>query len=289
MRLVRHHDAADFLRATGTHLGAAEIEHSLILGATLGLRDGPSSAPSPAPYLASVWDGDALVMAALHRPPQPLVLADVRTDASGAAAALMARDLQAADQAPAHVLASVEAAAAFAAAWCRAAGCRAMVAMRQRLHALTQVEVVRCAAGAMRRAGPADEAVVGAWAWAFAQEAIGEASEGESRATAERRIAAGEVWLWDDGEPRAMAATTRPTPGGIAINSVYTPPAGRGRGHATALVAALSRRMLADGRRFCVLFTDLANPTSNAIYARIGYRPVRDFTLYRFVPTEPGE
>jgi predicted GNAT family acetyltransferase len=37
---------------------------------------------------------------------------------------------------------------------------------------------------------------------------------------------------------------------------------------------------LAEGRRFCVLFTDLANPTSNAIYARIGYRPLADFTLY---------
>jgi predicted GNAT family acetyltransferase len=95
--------------------------------------------------------------------------------------------------------------------------------------------------------------------------------------------------VWDDGGPRAMAATARPTPGGIAVNSVFTPPAGRGRGYATALVAALSRRMLADGRRFCVLFTDLANPTSNAIYARIGYRPVRDLTFCRFIPNAPGE
>jgi predicted GNAT family acetyltransferase len=66
------------------------------------------------------------------------------------------------------------------------------------------------------------------------------------------------------------------------VNAVYTPPEQRGRGFATACVARLSARLLAEGRRQCVLFTDLANPTSNAIYARIGYRGVADFELCRF-------
>jgi hypothetical protein len=61
------------------------------------------------------------------------------------------------------------------------------------------------------------------------------------------------------------------------INAVYTPPEQRRRGHATASVAALSAKLLAAGRASCVLFTDLANPTSNAIYRRIGYAPVIDF------------
>ena len=52
---------------------------------------------------------------------------------------------------------------------------------------------------------------------------------------------------------------------------MYTPPELRGRGYATALVAQLSSQLLAEGRRFCFLYTDLANPTSNAIYERIGY------------------
>ena len=30
------------------------------------------------------------------------------------------------------------------------------------------------------------------------------------------------------------------------------------------------------GRRFCFLYTDLANPTSNAIYERIGYVRICD-------------
>ena len=82
--------------------------------------------------------------------------------------------------------------------------------------------------------------------------------------------------------PVAMAAAVGPTPGGIRISAVYTPPAERRRGYATALVAALGRAQLEVGRRFCLLDTDLANPTSNAVYRRIGYRPVRDDTHWAF-------
>ena len=36
------------------------------------------------------------------------------------------------------------------------------------------------------------------------------------------------------------------------------------------------------GAQHVVLFTDLANPVSNAIYQRIGFQPVRDSTLIDF-------
>ncbi|MBA2569295.1 MAG: GNAT family N-acetyltransferase [Actinobacteria bacterium] len=62
-----------------------------------------------------------------------------------------------------------------------------------------------------------------------------------------------------------------PTPNGIRIGPVYTPPELRGRGYASALVAKLSSSLLAGGRRFCFLYTDLANPASNKIYERLGY------------------
>jgi predicted GNAT family acetyltransferase len=47
-------------------------------------------------------------------------------------------------------------------------------------------------------------------------------------------------------------------------------------------VAELTRRLIAGGRQFCFLFTDLANPTSNSIYQRVGYRPVTDVNLWVF-------
>jgi uncharacterized protein len=79
------------------------------------------------------------------------------------------------------------------------------------------------------------------------------------------------LMLWDDGEAVSVAGFGGETPNGIRIGPVYTPPELRGRGYATALVAELSAQLLAEGRRFCFLYTDLANPTSNAIYERIGY------------------
>ena len=90
------------------------------------------------------------------------------------------------------------------------------------------------------------------------------------------------ILLWEDaGEPVSLAGWGGRTPNGIRVGPVYTPPHLRGRGYATALTAELSQRLLdgrlfEGGRRFCFLYTDLANPTSNAIYERIGYRRVAE-------------
>ncbi|MGE5275304.1 MAG: GNAT family N-acetyltransferase, partial [Verrucomicrobiota bacterium] len=56
----------------------------------------------------------------------------------------------------------------------------------------------------------------------------------------------------------------------------------RGRGYATSLVAGLSQSLLDAGRRFCFLYTDLANATSNAIYERIGYVRVAESAMVAF-------
>jgi len=80
----------------------------------------------------------------------------------------------------------------------------------------------------------------------------------------------------------SIAGYGGPTPNGIRIGPVYTPPDLRGRGYASALTARLTQTLLDGGRRFCFLFTDLANPTSNSVYQRIGYRPVTDVDLWRF-------
>ena len=79
-----------------------------------------------------------------------------------------------------------------------------------------------------------------------------------------------------------MSSYGSKTPNGIRIGPVYTPPEQRGNGYATALVAEQSAWLLAGGRRFCFLYTDLANPTSNAIYERIGYERVADAAAYIF-------
>ena len=80
-----------------------------------------------------------------------------------------------------------------------------------------------------------------------------------------------------------MAGWSGPTAHGIRVNAVYTPVELRGQGYASATVAALSQLLLDRGYRFCCLYTDLSNPTSNAIYKRIGYDPVTDSSVYRLI------
>jgi GNAT superfamily N-acetyltransferase len=290
VQLVAYDGVESFLAAAQPTLERREAEHSLLLGSALALR-AARRAPDAPPYFATVHDGAAgLVTAVAYMtPPFPLLVAPVRGgadedgDADAEALELIARDLRERGHRPTGVLATPLLAERFVELWCRAAGVRARIKVRERLHVLTEVRPVPAPAGEMRLATARELDLVAGWIAAFEVEAVGDrAAAARSREAAERRIAEGQMHLWDDGGPRAMAAWSRPTPRGVSVNAVYTPPALRGRGYATALVAGLSRKLLAEGRAFCALFTDLANPTSNAIYARVGYRPLRDFTHYRF-------
>jgi hypothetical protein len=88
--------------------------------------------------------------------------------------------------------------------------------------------------------------------------------------------------LWEDEEPVSLAGWGGRTPNGIRIGPVYTPPEHRRRGFGSAVTAEVSARQLAAGRRFCFLYTDRANPTSNKIYMDLGYEPVCDSVYYAF-------
>ena len=126
-----------------------------------------------------------------------------------------------------------------------------------------------------------------AWFRAFIAEALptrGRPTHAEAEAHLERSldIRLGEdkqsgICLWDhEGDVVSLAAFGGETPNGMRIGPVYTPPERRRRGYASAITAALSEQLLASGRRFCFLYTDLANPTSNRIYRAIGYEHVCD-------------
>jgi predicted GNAT family acetyltransferase len=103
------------------------------------------------------------------------------------------------------------------------------------------------------------------------------------RETCENTIGDENFYLWEkDNKIVSMARKARPTKNGMAINYVYTPMEFRKKGYATACVSELSQNILNAGKKFCVLFTDLANPISNSIYQKIGYKPVNDYASYKF-------
>ena len=91
------------------------------------------------------------------------------------------------------------------------------------------------------------------------------------------------VWESESGGIVSMAAKVYgDTPNGQRISLVYTAPKSRGKGYASSVVAFLSQNILESNKKFCFLFTDLKNPTSNKIYQLIGYKSICDFNQYHF-------
>jgi uncharacterized protein len=276
----RFRDAADFLGAAGGFLGAREAEHNLMLGLA-GLLTANPYLYGPSPYFAAVQLGGETVAAALRTPPHNLVLSE--TSAPAAVEALAGDIAEAFDELP-GVVGPKDVSLRFAELWSRATGQRAQRAMANRAFRAETVRAPRAVSGSMRRAGADDRPLLIEWIAAFQDEAMGGHSHRSADDAVDEYLARtdGGVYLWEDGEPVSLAGYGGPTPNGIRIGPVYTPPAYRGRGYASALTAELTALLLSSGRRFCFLFTDLANPTSNRIYERIGYEPVTDIDEYRF-------
>lgn len=135
----------------------------------------------------------------------------------------------------------------------------------------------------MRRAKECDRFLLIGWCKAFIREAIGDdAVKNDEVRLVDRHLSEGSLYLWQDNIPVSMAGFSGATPNGIRINLVYTPPLYRKKGYATSCVAALSQTLLDARCKYCFLFTDLANPTSNHIYQTIGYQPVCEMNNYWF-------
>lgn len=163
---------------------------------------------------------------------------------------------------------------AFVEEWTELSGRPAHLEMHERIYELTEVHMPEGIPGKMRKNTPEDAPTIATWAKAFVKEAVHETlSEEQAQKVAERD----NFFIWEvNGERVSLAAASGKTPNGIRVNFVYTPPEHRGKGYASANVATLSQHLLDSGNRFCALFTDLDNPTSNAIYQRMGYCPVID-------------
>ena len=278
MEVARFDDAAAFLAEAEPLLLADEARHNLILGIASTIRDSPDHYPSRSLWL--VRDEGEVAAAALRTPPYNLILAAPRSDDALAALARgIAADL------PGVVGAEPEA-VGFADLWSQQTGLRARTNMRQGIYALEQVQPPSAVPGSARVATADDRELALRWWIDFGEEVLHEGGPGRDRAeaTLDHRLSSPSagILLWEDGgEPVSFAGWGGPTPNGIRIGPVYTPPELRGRGYATALSAELSQRLLdgrlfEGGRRFCFLYTDLANPTSNAIYERIGYGRVAE-------------
>jgi predicted GNAT family acetyltransferase len=283
-------DPAAFLEAARTTLAASPVQSTVVATvADRAARDAADGRPPPPDhwYVIAREAGRVAGVGMRTAPfePRPLFLLPMPDEAARA----LARALHARGEEVRGVNGALPAARVFAEETARLTGRTARVNIHTRLFQLDElIPPRRSVPGRLRRATADDLQLVRAWFAAFLADAdeqagrpAGSMRDGipEDEATL-RRIDAGYVWLWEDADGRQvhLTAANPPSLGVSRIGPVYTPRDQRGRGWASAAVAAVSQHLLDLGARPC-LFTDQANPTSNGIYIALGYRPVVDMAF----------
>jgi GNAT superfamily N-acetyltransferase len=215
----------------------------------------------------------------LHTPPFPVLL----TDMTDEAAAALAHELGAAGHEVPGVNAPEHAAWAFAKTWRQRTGTEVSAQRQMRLFRLAQLSWPSpMPEGKARLATAADRDLLISWFGAFSRD-VGEAYVHDQGTAVDERLSYRGLTIWESGGiPVSLASVTRAVAGMVRVGPVYTPPELRGRGYAGAVTATVSHAAADAGAAEVLLYTDLANPTSNALYQRLGYRPVEDRVMLAF-------
>ncbi|KOG29497.1 acetyltransferase [Streptomyces viridochromogenes] len=274
-------DVDDFLARAGDFLRSRPVLHTVPLTVTEALSTrGADAYGYDAPIFGLLERAGEVRATFFRTPPRRLTLTPLTPEEADSLATHLA-DLG-------HSLPGVNAdhdtATSFAQAWQRHTGARPALHERERLYRLgTLTPPEPFPEGRGRIAGEEDRERLMLWHREFVTD-IGGTPAADNGSWADTRIADERVTLWEtpDGTPVSMAGRTPMVAGQIRVAPVYTPAHLRGRGYAGAATVEVSRAALAAGAAEVLLFADLANPTSNGLYQRIGYRPVADFAVYDF-------
>ncbi|HOF67562.1 MAG TPA: GNAT family N-acetyltransferase [Candidatus Fermentibacter daniensis] len=272
-------DPVRFLEAVGPMDLEQEAMNRLPLAICRRLSESPTHDEKAFLYLAR--EGRVMTGAAVRTPGRNIVL--LSGPRWGHVDCLMLRDalISAGVDLP-GVFGPFEPARSFSAVWCDLMETVPVIRMQLGAYILVEVRLAP-GPGALVQATSSDADFFWEWEKAFSIDCYGELQPHFTREAAERLLASGEVFFWViDGEKVSMASSNRTTERGAVVYLVYTPPALRGRGYASSVVAALTKRQLDSGLSYCTLFADIANPVSNSIYQRIGYEFSGRFTEIAF-------
>ena len=276
MKVVRHQNVREFSERAGPWLAEAEAENNLILGICSDLASSPERFPSE-PYLMMVENETGIAGAALMTPPRDLII----TRTPVAAVRLLAQYLIQSDVPVPGVLGPPNAASVFAKCWVEKTGSRCRPGMGLRIYQCDRVDLAAHGPGCLRTAADDDLPLLVEWRRDFCRE-VGHAVGEDHRAAVENFLADRRLYVWENGRTVSMAGWAGETVSGLRLGMVYTPPEFRRRGYATSCVAGLTQLLLDSGKSHCFLAADLANPTSNGIYQKIGYRSVCDSQTWHF-------
>lgn len=278
MDIRPYQDPIAFQQAALPFYSAQEARYCVSIGVVSALAADPKKWKF---YAACVEQNGKVIGAFLMTPPHPLLLTGMPEDALAKVADYFAS----LKQLPTGVAGGSEASDAFQQIWCQRSGAKVADLVRQGIFQLDDVNPPAPAPGKMVVASELHFDLLLKWNRAFIKD-CGMSEEHDPAAekmVVDSLIREKSRYLWVvDDNPVAMAGASGKTPNGIRVNWVYTPDPLRGNGYASNLVSKLSQDLLAAGNRFCFLYTDLSNPTSNSIYQKIGYRRVGDSCHYKF-------
>ena len=273
--IVQHDHAEELLALSGAFLEKRESENNLPFGLAHTLARDPHYYGDDSPLLLSILENGIPVGVAVRSPPYRIVLSIFETEIDAAVDRLVQHMQRGKARVPGVVGPEAEA-RCFSNQWMSTfPGASAIPKKRLRMFEARSVIDVSPAPGRLRLAVMDDLRLMAQWIAEFSREAVGEKSDpGKAERNAEKYIAERNLYIWDHDGPVSIARQSRAVKNGTNVTLVYTPPAFRNRGYATSCVYELTKKLLAGRYRFCSLFTDLANPTSNHIYQKIGYVPM---------------
>jgi GNAT superfamily N-acetyltransferase len=275
-------DPAEFEATVFPFLTRDPVRHILIMSNVAERASGQYPAEPEPSYFVSVHDGAGEVVgAAMRTPGRRVYVGALRADLAAEVAEAYVEVLPDLG----GVAGDRTAVRTFAQRWAELPGATATdraiwtESKGTRLHELGTLTALG-APGGLRPMRADDVQLAGEWMLdGFPEEAAFLESD-----WAERKLAQGTLWFWEaNGKPVSMAGYRTPVFGVSRLGPVYTPPEHRRHGYAGALTGEVTAKLLAEGIKPC-LYTDLANPTSNKIYAQLGYVPVTDFVDLIFLP-----
>lgn len=283
MKIALTRDPEEFARLAGGML-EQRIERNLLATVLANTLRGAYSDAQPL-FARGIDEDEQTRFVAIRTPPWPMLASELDPKA---APDLVKAWLEADPELP-GVGGVPTTSRAIAEAWSDATGGLVRCQMREAMHVLEQVEgPLWPASGRLRLAQPSDRSLLIEWMQDFTVETGLPGTELAARMV-DGRMAQESLLVWDHLGPVSMLGITQPIARVVRIGPVYTPPPYRRKGYAGSAVAAVSRRALARGASRCMLFTDLSNPTSNKIYAEVGYRRIADWEEYAFeVSGEPA-
>jgi GNAT superfamily N-acetyltransferase len=280
MECVTEPDVGRFARRAMSLLQHDPVTNNVVLSLALAHADGQFPA-QPENRWFEVTDRLALVGVAAWTPPRGPVLSMMDT----AAAAALADHLAPAD--PPTVSGPVVVSDAFAERFCAITGGSCAIGLDLGVYRLGELTPPAGVPGTLREGGPGDRELVIEWLTAFAAEAIAHQSPADQAPIVDSRLrAGGQLWLWDvAGEPVCCVLQSAAVAGTVRLSHAYTPRSERGRGYGSAAVAATAATARARGARDVMLNANLANPTTNRIYQRMGFRRVGHAREWAFTTT----